>query len=248
MHVKMQGPLKISIFSGLAYFFVQARLQHRGAKWGNCMSKRFIDTKIFDKNWFGEVDSRRKLLWFYLFCECDSVGIWEVNFKKASFDLGEPITRLDIEALGLGSRIIEVSYTKMWLTGFIKFQYKNLNVKNPSQRSMMKSIVEAVSNLPLINESFDLIEKFKSDIVAFNLSQADTQPTPGRGSTDPHGNGNGNGKGRIKSAGEKNIIRTQIELDRIEEIKNGSSGNMPADAKILIENLKKNLKTPAVTP
>lgn len=174
------------------------------------MSKRFIDTKIFDQEWFGEITAIQKLLWFYLFCQCDGVGIYELNFKKASFDLGVQISLPEIEALGIGTRVISISEKKIWLSGFIKFQYKNFSPKNHAQRGMMRTIVEAVGKLPLTGDSLELIERFQEVI------KTDPQMNLNWKSSDTAGNGNGNGN-EVKTKNHAKTKKTENVADVISE-------------------------------
>lgn len=89
------------------------------------MSKRFIDTEIWMKDWFQSLSPKHKCLWRFLCDNCDSAGVWEANFRLAEFMIGEKITREDMAVFG--DRVKEIRADHFWLTGFIKFQYGKLS-------------------------------------------------------------------------------------------------------------------------
>lgn len=152
------------------------------------MAKRFTDTKKWEQNWFLELTPTQKNFWYYLCDFCDSVGIWEINYKLASIYIGAEVTESDLEKIGLGTRLIKISESKLWIAGFIKFQYQNFSENNHAHRGMMKSIIKSVGDLPLAGESFELLETFKRQLAAHQMRV-------NSGSTDSHGNGKGNGLG-----------------------------------------------------
>jgi len=43
------------------------------------MAKRFIDNTIVKKQWFAELTNFEKAAWFYILCECDAVGVYDIN-------------------------------------------------------------------------------------------------------------------------------------------------------------------------
>ena len=61
------------------------------------MAKRFIDTDLFKKRFTRELPAAYKLLWVYLFCECDNAGIWEVDLEVAGLYCGETYDLEDFE-------------------------------------------------------------------------------------------------------------------------------------------------------
>jgi hypothetical protein len=89
------------------------------------MAKRFTATEKWEDGWFSELPIRGKLFWNYILDKCDAAGIWEKNFKVASFFIGETIT--ENEALEwLGDKIIEFGENKWFIPNFILFQYGTL--------------------------------------------------------------------------------------------------------------------------
>ena len=52
------------------------------------MAKRFIDTDIFKKRNVKDLEAPYKLLFIYLFTDCNHAGIWEVDLDVAEIRLG----------------------------------------------------------------------------------------------------------------------------------------------------------------
>ena len=94
------------------------------------MSKRFFDTMIWTQNkWFRKLKLKDKLFWFYMICNCDSVGVWEEDFELASFIIGEEFTKEEIDKSFEG-KIKWMNGKKLWLIDFCNFQYGTLKEEN----------------------------------------------------------------------------------------------------------------------
>lgn len=89
------------------------------------MAKRFEDTELWDKEWFMALSMKHKLLIKFLFSKCDVAGIWSPNYPLASAYIGTKITATDLK--NLGSQIDFLSNGKIFVTGFISFQYGTLS-------------------------------------------------------------------------------------------------------------------------
>lgn len=55
------------------------------------MAKRFINTEIFSDTWFMDLPQKYKLFWMILITKCSHAGLWQVNFREASFYIGSLI-------------------------------------------------------------------------------------------------------------------------------------------------------------
>ncbi|MEX0598752.1 MAG: hypothetical protein WD512_19870, partial [Candidatus Paceibacterota bacterium] len=71
------------------------------------MSKRFIDSGIFDDDWFMDLSKDAKLLWLYFITKCDHAGIIKLNVKLCK-------VQTDIKDLPdiikqLGNRLVTVN-------------------------------------------------------------------------------------------------------------------------------------------
>lgn len=89
------------------------------------MAKRFIDTELWDKEWFMELSAKHKLLLRFLFDRCDVAGVWSPNWVLASVLLGEKVTKEDLEQLH--DQVVLLEDGKVFIPGFIKFQYGKLS-------------------------------------------------------------------------------------------------------------------------
>ena len=89
------------------------------------MSKRFIDTTIWEKEWFQGLTPTEKCAFIYLFTKCDSVGVWTPNFKLAEFLVGASVAWDEILDKANGN-IQVLDNGKWWLRDFCDFQYGEL--------------------------------------------------------------------------------------------------------------------------
>jgi hypothetical protein len=103
------------------------------------MAKRLFDTDIWQKEWFGDLPTKHKLLVFYIFGNCDCAGVFEANYRNLKFYLGENITEADILAI---KQIVKLPNGKFYLTDFIQFQYgvnaEELNPKFSVHKGVLK--------------------------------------------------------------------------------------------------------------
>ncbi len=88
--------------------------------------KRFTETTKWSNPWFQELSYQAKLLWFYIFDNCDNAGVWIVNKKLAEFQLGMTIN-WDATFKELSINIEFLSRDKLWIKSFISEQYRKLS-------------------------------------------------------------------------------------------------------------------------
>jgi hypothetical protein len=105
------------------------------------MSKRFIDSGIFDDDWFMDLSKDAKLLWVYFITKCDHAGILKLNDKLCK-------VQTDIKDLNgvikqLGNRLVTVSEHLYFIPKFIEFQYPGFpNSKVRQQISAVDILVK----------------------------------------------------------------------------------------------------------
>jgi hypothetical protein len=87
------------------------------------MAKRFIDTEIFQDEWFSDLSKDAKLLWIYIITNCDHAGILKLNYKLIKFQTG--IQDIDKSLEELSKSYLRVSKEYLFCFKFIKFQYPN---------------------------------------------------------------------------------------------------------------------------
>ena len=87
------------------------------------MSKRFIDTEMFNDEWFSELTKDTKLFFIYYITSCDHAGVLRLNRKLCEFQTG--IKSLDTVIKELGNCLVTVKDSVYFMPKFIKFQYPN---------------------------------------------------------------------------------------------------------------------------
>lgn len=103
------------------------------------MAKRFTATDKWKDSWFSSLTKEQKLFWLYLLDECDNAGIWEKNFKVASFFLSQEITEEWAMTFLIG-KAIPVNGTKWFIPKFVEFQYGELRTSNRAHVSVIDKL------------------------------------------------------------------------------------------------------------
>ena len=81
-----------------------------------------------------------KAFWFYICDQCDCAGIWEPNMRLAVAQIGEPMELVEILRI-FEKRIEQTEEGKLWIRGFIKFQYGlELNPKNSAHLGVLRRL------------------------------------------------------------------------------------------------------------
>lgn len=106
------------------------------------MAKRLTDTGKYRKRFIRNLPGPYKLLWDFLYHECDHAGIWYVDFEIAQICLGKDMIVTSKEALRLFNsdeeRIVILNNGTKWLIKpFIEFQYGVLNPINRVHQSVI---------------------------------------------------------------------------------------------------------------
>jgi len=126
------------------------------------MAKRFTDTNKYKKPFIRGLKGAYKLLWDYLYHDCDHAGIWIVDFDIAQIYIGFDMQVEKNEALKLFNndecRIIEIDNgTKWFIPSFINFQYGELNEKNRAHNS----VIQILNKNNLLKENKPLTSPLK---------------------------------------------------------------------------------------
>lgn len=107
------------------------------------MSKRFTDTELWNEDWFISLPTAYQLFWLYLKDKCDHLGIWRPNLMSFQKIYGHEIKlKIAVEKFNEGKeRVIELEGGRLWLTGFIPFQYGvELNDKSKVHMSVIQGL------------------------------------------------------------------------------------------------------------
>lgn len=129
------------------------------------MSKRFIDTGIFDDDWFMDLSKEGKLLWVYFITKCDHAGILKLNEKLCRVQTG--IEDLTIIVKELGNRLVTVSEHLYFIPKYIEFQYPGFPNSKVRQQA---SAFEILTKYKLIIDgkltvSKELVNSYVNDTV-----------------------------------------------------------------------------------
>lgn len=105
------------------------------------MAKRFVDSEMFRKRFVRGLKAPYKLLWVYLFCECDIAGIWDVDLEAAGLYCGAKFTMEDFAKNFDGKIHFFADNTKVFIPDFIEFQYpKGLQESNPAHKNIISQL------------------------------------------------------------------------------------------------------------
>ena len=126
------------------------------------MAKRFTDTQKYHKPFIRGLQGAYKVLWDYLYHDCDHAGIWIVDFEIAQIYIGKdlPVNKSDaIKYFNSGEkRIIEINKgTKWFIPSFIEFQYGELNPENRAH----KSVINILKKYNLYSDNKGLISSLQ---------------------------------------------------------------------------------------
>jgi len=85
------------------------------------MAKRFIDTGLFDDEWFSELKLQSKIFWLYFITKCDHAGFLKYNEKLIKYQTG--IDDLHRVIKDFPNRIVRVKEHLLFSPKFIQYQY-----------------------------------------------------------------------------------------------------------------------------
>jgi hypothetical protein len=112
------------------------------------MSKRFTETAKWDDSWFVDLKAEHKLAWLYCCDCCDVSGVLDLSPRLANFRIGCDI-QWDEFVKACGDRVAVLPDGKLWLVGFVGFQYgelsKDCKAHNAVFRLMDKHQLQRVS-------------------------------------------------------------------------------------------------------
>lgn len=122
------------------------------------MSKRFIDTGIFDDDWYMDLSKDAKILWLYFITKCDHAGVLKLNEKlcKVQTDIKD----LPKVIKELGNRLVTVSEHLYFIPKFIEFQYPGFPNSKVRQQ---QSALDILTKLNLISEGKLTVTKLLVD-------------------------------------------------------------------------------------
>ena len=119
------------------------------------MAKRFIDTEIFNDNWFLELSQDGKIFWIYCITRCNHAGIIEINSKILALQTG--VKSLPTVIKELGNRLVKISNENVFfIPKFISFQYPNFPNSKVLQQ---KSAIDLLNKYQLLDNTSLTLKK-----------------------------------------------------------------------------------------
>jgi hypothetical protein len=117
------------------------------------MAKRFIDTNIFKKKFMRALPADEKIIFIFLFCECDNAGIWIIDMDILNIYCGKKINLQKLKTIAGDKIHIFDKEERLFIPSFIEFQYSKLQENNNAH----KSVIQILRKFNLINDNFELI-------------------------------------------------------------------------------------------
>ena len=116
------------------------------------MAKRFIDTGLFDDEWFCDLKQEYKVFWIYYITKCDHAGILKINERLIEFHTG--VKSLETLIKDFGNRLIRVSENLLFCYKYIDFQYPDFPKSNVKQQQSAEKILEKLGIWDIKNKQF----------------------------------------------------------------------------------------------
>jgi len=119
--------------------------------------KRFVDTEIMVRPWFRSLDPRLKCLWLWMITRCDMSGFLDMDWKLASFVIGATVREDDLKSMA-GNAVL-IGKSKIFLPGFIGFQYGELNSASRVHQGVLKCLTSHGMKYPIdtLSNSIDTL-------------------------------------------------------------------------------------------
>ena len=90
-----------------------------------------------------------KAFWLFICDRCDCAGVWEPNMRLAITQIGEPIELVEVLRV-FEKRIEQTPDGKLWIRGFIKFQYGiELNPSNTAHLGVLRRLEKSKIKPPV---------------------------------------------------------------------------------------------------
>ena len=111
---------------------------------------KMVDSVLFEQEWFMDLDLFHRLLYVYLLTRTTNSGMFDVNCRRMSFDMGRKVTEQDIFCT-YGNRIVRVPghESKGIFPSFISFCWKRGKDLDPEKNRVVKGIVSELSRYGL---------------------------------------------------------------------------------------------------
>jgi len=161
------------------------------------MAKRFIDTSIWNKQWYRKLGAAEKVAWLYLLTSCDAVGVWDADLELAEFSIG---SKVDWEALrtAANGNIEVLENGKWWVVDFCKYQHGDLISHRNS--GPVRSYISLLSKHGLLERVEEQFANSCQTVKGIGLGK---------------GKGEGTGEGEGKEERAPGVLLTTSEHDKL---------------------------------
>ena len=133
------------------------------------MAKRFIDTEIFNDDWFMELSKDAKLFYIFYITNCDHAGILKLNFKIAQIQTG--IDSIETVLKELSNCLLTLKHNVYLMPSFIKYQYPNFPRSNVKQQdSALKILLSYGINEEKIKTYLTVTKELNNSYVNDNVN------------------------------------------------------------------------------
>lgn len=107
---------------------------------------KMVDSVLFEQEWFMDLDMFHRLLYVYLLTRTTNSGIFDVNCRRMSFDMGRKVTEQDIFCT-YGNRIVRVPDhpSKGIFPAYISFCWTKGRDFDPEKNRVVKGIVRELA-------------------------------------------------------------------------------------------------------
>lgn len=105
------------------------------------MAKRFTDKDKWQDPWYRGLGFKHRELWEFMLDQCDAAGIWKIDLELASFATGHRYAGTDLETFA--ERVVMLPRQRLFIPGYVRFQYKQLNPKCRPHDAVIKLLLEA---------------------------------------------------------------------------------------------------------
>lgn len=118
------------------------------------MGKRFIDTNIFNDDWFAELSTEGKLFFIYFITNCDHAGILKFNPKLFEFQTKLNSYQSLIQELGNSIITVIEGLNIYFMPRFIKYQYPNFPKSSVKQQDSAIKILQVYGLWDSVNQTY----------------------------------------------------------------------------------------------
>lgn len=138
---------------------------------------KMVDSVLFEQEWFMDLDLFHRLLYIYLLTRTTNSGMFDVNCRRMSFDMGRKVTEQDIFRT-YGNRIVQIPGhpSKGIFPSYISFCWTKGRDFDPEKNRVVKGIVR---ELAMYGMTIKAVEELSTRQIVPVQAPADDMPAVG---------------------------------------------------------------------